>query len=107
MFPGRRKKEAKARAEKMRVALENSPEAIASFKQALVVQMMSTLGIRVYEWVSEKSGRRFVMESAPAEGNGSAPSGQRLSDGSKAPSSEGVTLFFEEEGKEVVPGFMK
>jgi len=84
MFPGRRKKEAKVRMEKMRVSLENSPEAMASLKLALMGQMMSTLGIHVFEWVSEKKGRRFVMESGD----------------------EGVALSFEEEGKEVVPGFM-
>lgn len=67
-----------------RFGREVSLDAASGFKRIMIQQMLSVVGMQVFDWVMAKPGRRFVFESG----------------------AEGAGFRFEEEGKEAVPGFM-
>jgi len=91
MFPGfrdRKKKlleKSRARGRDMVEKIKSNPEAMAAMNRTVLMQLLASLGLKAYEWVSEKSGRKFVVEHE----------------------ADGITIEFTENGEEAIPDFMK
>jgi hypothetical protein len=91
MFPGfrdRKKKlleKSRARGREMVEKIKSNPEALASVNRAVLMQLLASLGLKAYEWVSENPGRKFVVEHEP----------------------DGISIEFTENGEEAIPDFMK
>ena len=68
--------------EKLLESLRRNPKAFDSVKKMVLMQVFTPLAMKAYEWISEKPGRKLVVEH----------------EGGDEP---GISIAFTEDGKEV------